>query len=329
MTDTPDLNLTTHRATASVWERSGWDGTREQLAITRWLVGIGGGALALQGLRQRTVAGSLLAGVGGGLAWWALTGEGDLSEARRWFGTHAGTCRMAGTGPRPRGVRRIVPGERSAFVDRDGRHRSRRAPPARDAACARGSGPVDRTGQTHLSRGPRRQLSRPGGAARLLFLSRAFSGAAVPRRARQLHSRSTGCSTPSPQRWRASRRARCCRSSRIRSQDCPRQERRPADPRHARHDLEHVVRRDRHHRHAQPGLRHSGGPAVVEGQGHRARPDAGAAAIHRRARSRSCWSARRSRRKSPRGCTSAPRSSGPGRSCSGRSCSASSPSRSR
>jgi len=32
-------------------------------------------------------AGSLLAGVGSGLAWWALTGEGDLSEARRWFGS--------------------------------------------------------------------------------------------------------------------------------------------------------------------------------------------------------------------------------------------------
>ncbi len=85
MTDTHELNLTTHRATASVWERSGWDGTREQLAITRWLVGIGGGALALQGLRQRTIAGSLLAGLGGGLAWWALTGEGDLSEGRRWI----------------------------------------------------------------------------------------------------------------------------------------------------------------------------------------------------------------------------------------------------
>ncbi len=87
MTDTHELNLTTHRATESVWERSGWDGTREQLAMTRWLVGIGGGALALQGIRQRTVAGSLLAGIGTGLAWWALTGEGDLSEARRWFGS--------------------------------------------------------------------------------------------------------------------------------------------------------------------------------------------------------------------------------------------------
>lgn len=86
MTDTHGLNLTTHRAAASVWGRSGWDGTREQLAMTRWLVGIGGGALALQGLRQRSIAGSLLAGMGSGLAWWALTGEGDLSEARRWFG---------------------------------------------------------------------------------------------------------------------------------------------------------------------------------------------------------------------------------------------------
>lgn len=86
MTDTHGLNLTTHRATESVWERSGWDGTREQLAATRWLVGIGGGVLALQGLRQRSILGSLLAGIGSGLAWWALTGEGDLSEARRWLG---------------------------------------------------------------------------------------------------------------------------------------------------------------------------------------------------------------------------------------------------
>src|SRR4051812_41580918 len=80
-----ELNLTTHRASESVWQRSGWDGTREQLAMTRWLVGIGGAALALQGLRQRTIAGSLLAGLGGSLAWWALTGEGDMSEVRRWI----------------------------------------------------------------------------------------------------------------------------------------------------------------------------------------------------------------------------------------------------
>src|SRR3954469_19233373 len=86
MTESRELNLTTHRAPGSVWERRGWNGTREQLAMTRMLVGVGGGALAIQGLRQRTVLGSLLAGMGGGLAWWALTGEGDRSEARRRFG---------------------------------------------------------------------------------------------------------------------------------------------------------------------------------------------------------------------------------------------------
>jgi hypothetical protein len=79
------LNLATHRAPASVWDRRGWDGSREQLALTRWLLGIGGAALAIQGVRQRSVTGSLLAGMGGSLAWWALTGEGDLSNARRYF----------------------------------------------------------------------------------------------------------------------------------------------------------------------------------------------------------------------------------------------------
>lgn len=82
MTETHGLNLTTHRAASSVWDRRGWDGTREQLAATRWLIGVGGAALAVQGLRQRTVVGSMLAGIGGGLAWWAFTGEGDLSDVR-------------------------------------------------------------------------------------------------------------------------------------------------------------------------------------------------------------------------------------------------------
>jgi uncharacterized membrane protein len=85
MNDNNELNLTTHRASANVWERRGWDGTRERLAMTRWLLGIGGTALALQGIRRRSVTGGLLAGIGGSLAWWALSGEGDLSEARRWF----------------------------------------------------------------------------------------------------------------------------------------------------------------------------------------------------------------------------------------------------
>lgn len=85
MDTTSDLNLATHRDSSSVWDRRGWDGTPQRLTVTRWLVGAGGGALAIQGLRQRTMVGSLLAGLGGTLAWWALTGEGDLSGASRWF----------------------------------------------------------------------------------------------------------------------------------------------------------------------------------------------------------------------------------------------------
>ena len=84
---TSELNLetATHRAPASIWDRDGWNGNREKLALTRWLLGIGGAALAAQGLRQRSLAGGMLAGLGGSIAWWALTGEGDLSDARRWF----------------------------------------------------------------------------------------------------------------------------------------------------------------------------------------------------------------------------------------------------
>jgi hypothetical protein len=82
----PELNITAHRAPANVWDRRGWNGTPEQLALSRWLVGIGGSALALQGLRRRSVSGSLMAGVGTTLAWWALSGEGDLSDVWRRAG---------------------------------------------------------------------------------------------------------------------------------------------------------------------------------------------------------------------------------------------------
>ena len=77
MSEMSELNLSTHRASASVWDRRGWDGTRERMAMTRWLLGAGGAALALQGLRQKSAVGGLLAGIGGSLAWLALSGEGD------------------------------------------------------------------------------------------------------------------------------------------------------------------------------------------------------------------------------------------------------------
>jgi hypothetical protein len=81
----PELNLTTHRASgAGVWNRPGWDGSTE-LAITRWLVGIGGGALAIEGLRRRGSTGSFFAGLGSTLVWWALTGPDNLIRARLWF----------------------------------------------------------------------------------------------------------------------------------------------------------------------------------------------------------------------------------------------------
>jgi len=89
MSDMSELNLSTHRASASVWDRRGWDGTRERMAMTRWLLGAGGAALAVQGLRQKSAVGGLLAGIGGSLAWFALSGEGDLSNARRWMGRMA------------------------------------------------------------------------------------------------------------------------------------------------------------------------------------------------------------------------------------------------
>jgi len=84
MTHHTSANLTAHRTPVSVWDRRGWDGTREHLTMMRWLVGMGGAALAVQGVRQRSLTGGLLAGLGGSLAWWALTGEGDLSEVGRW-----------------------------------------------------------------------------------------------------------------------------------------------------------------------------------------------------------------------------------------------------
>src|SRR3954451_24933054 len=79
------LNLGAHRSTDSVWDRRGWNGSREQLTITRLLVGVGGGALAVQGWRLGTWKGRALSGIGTSLAWWELPGEGDPRRPRRWF----------------------------------------------------------------------------------------------------------------------------------------------------------------------------------------------------------------------------------------------------
>lgn len=79
-----ELNITAHREPASVWDRRGWDGTPERMAITRWLIGVGGGALAVQGVRQKSLGGGILAAIGGSLAWLAVTGT-ELRSAQQWF----------------------------------------------------------------------------------------------------------------------------------------------------------------------------------------------------------------------------------------------------
>ena len=117
-----ELNLQMHRAPVSVWDRRGWNGTREEIAITRLLLGIGGAALAVQGIRLGTWTGRALAGVGGTVAWWALTGEGDLSQARQWFTRVVGGAREGPADADRRRVGGVVPGERCALVDPHRRH---------------------------------------------------------------------------------------------------------------------------------------------------------------------------------------------------------------
>jgi hypothetical protein len=78
------LNLTSHRASGSVWHRKGWNGTPDRLAWSRSLIAVGGVALAIQGARARTRTGVILVSAGGGLAAWALAGGGSFSRARDW-----------------------------------------------------------------------------------------------------------------------------------------------------------------------------------------------------------------------------------------------------
>ena len=84
------LNVTIHRAPASVWDRRGWNGSHVHATATRCLIGGGGIALALQGMRQKGIARAVMTGLGGSLAWWALTGDGEMPDTRRWLTYIAG-----------------------------------------------------------------------------------------------------------------------------------------------------------------------------------------------------------------------------------------------
>lgn len=83
-TSATELNLATHRDPRSVWERRGWNGTAETPPIARLLLAVGGGALAIHGMKRRGFAGSLLVSVGTTLGWWAITGRSPLPDVRAW-----------------------------------------------------------------------------------------------------------------------------------------------------------------------------------------------------------------------------------------------------
>lgn len=84
--DAAQLNQTMVRHPDSVWDRRGWNGTADGRMTTRLLVGIGGAALALQGLRRGAWPGRAFVTIGSSLTWWAISGTGDLNDTRRWFG---------------------------------------------------------------------------------------------------------------------------------------------------------------------------------------------------------------------------------------------------
>lgn len=79
----PALNLQSHRASPGVWNRRGWNGTADLTPLTRLMLGVGGGALALQGLRRRGLVGSAMTWAGSTLAWWAVTGRSPVPAARQ------------------------------------------------------------------------------------------------------------------------------------------------------------------------------------------------------------------------------------------------------
>jgi len=96
---TNGLNVTLHRSSASVWDRRGWNGSRLPATATRCLIGGGGLALLLQGMRQKGFARAMMTGVGGTLAWWALTGDGDIPDARQWLARASELLRGVGEDP--------------------------------------------------------------------------------------------------------------------------------------------------------------------------------------------------------------------------------------
>jgi len=95
-----DLNLTAvaHRTPASVWDRAGQQRRTEQGAVKRLAVALGGAALVIRGIRQKSFFGGALAGLGVVLAWRAARGQETAAAIGRWV---AG---VLGRAPRPEDI---------------------------------------------------------------------------------------------------------------------------------------------------------------------------------------------------------------------------------
>jgi hypothetical protein len=83
------LNLTPHRASASVWDRPGWSDC-ERPDAARIAIALAGGVLTMHGLRMRTLGGRVLAGIGGALIWGSLSTEKNPWKSLRQMTARAG-----------------------------------------------------------------------------------------------------------------------------------------------------------------------------------------------------------------------------------------------
>ena len=79
------LNLTARHTQQTVWDKSGWSGHSTAERLTPWLLGVGGALLVAYGLSHRSVAGRLLAILGGVSAVCAVSGCCDVRSTQAWL----------------------------------------------------------------------------------------------------------------------------------------------------------------------------------------------------------------------------------------------------
>ena len=111
-------NLMVARSPVNVWDR------QEQIAPydrERWIAGGLGQWLTMVGARRGGFGGGLIATLGAVLAVRAAMGRHDFAMARALDQLHAARSRLARQRHRARRLGRVIPRERFAVVDADGR----------------------------------------------------------------------------------------------------------------------------------------------------------------------------------------------------------------